>query len=245
MHKEYSITVICLLILWFISAFIISNDIILPSIDVVFISFINKLADSNFYNSVFMTLKRIVLAFGLSFSIAFVIAILADYSLMFKRLFAPVDALLKTIPNVSYIILSLIWLGQENSVILVTFLVVFPILYLAIINGLNLDDQELKDVTVLYGKSYISNLVHVKLPLSLPAIILGINSSLSLAFKVGVMAEILNQTKTGLGSLLYYAKVNLDMVELFSVTIWIIIISVMINYLFNKVLILVKNKIQL
>lgn len=245
MRKEYTITIILLITLWFLSAMNIQNDIILPLPQDVFNLFFSKLTDVSFYSSILITLKRIAIGFGISLLFAFSIAILSDYSATFKRYFAPIDHILKTIPNISYIILSLIWLGQENSVLLVIFLVVFPVMYAAITEGLSVKDRTLNDAMRLYGKNYLSNFMLIKLPLSMSTIMLGINVSLSLGFKVGVMAEILNQTKGGLGYQLYLAKVNLDMISLFAWTLWIILVGISINWIIKKLIEGINNKVQL
>ncbi|MFI3284795.1 MAG: hypothetical protein R3Y57_06895 [Erysipelotrichaceae bacterium] len=228
MRKEYLLSIGLIIVAWYLFAMLIANDIILPNPKDVFFTCFYLLTSVSFYQIILTSILRVFKGYVLSFIIALVLAIIADEYSGFKRFMEPIEHLLKSIPNISYIILSLIWVGQEKGVILVIFLVSFPLLYTQLLQGLSIKQQELKDVCSLYEKSKIDSLFHVKLPMALPMIFTSISTTLGLCFKVGITAEILNQTPNGIGYQLYKAKANLAMIDLFAWTIWIIIISYII-----------------
>lgn len=243
MKKEHIISIFSIIIIWFIASILINNDILLPNPVEVIKLMSNQIIESSFYKIVGLSILRMIVGIIYSFMFSFVIALLTDrYNFLYK-IFEPIETLLKTIPNISYIIIALIWLGQEGSVTLVCFLVVFPIMYTNISLGLKMKDSELNDVAQIFPETYFETLIKVTIPLLLPQLIIAIKSSISLGFKVAIMAEILGQVPYGIGKQLYYAKINLDMISLFAWTLWIIIISGFIDHILGDFMIKLKNKI--
>ena len=175
----------------------------------------------------------------LSLIIALFISILADKFNTVKLLFEPIQILTKAIPNVSYIIVTLIWLGSEGSVWVICMLVLFPVLYNNFIFTLENEDSELKDIQKIYPETFIKTTRLRTMPLLYGTFLSSSKVALGLGLKICVMAEILGQVKVGIGKHLYYARLYLDTSSLFAWTIIIIILSVIIDSIFN---ILIKFK---
>ncbi len=202
---------------------VVNKPIILPDLFTVMSYFISEAIDPNFYLAFFTSIARVVIGSSFALVFAFFSALMAQRFNWYRVLINPFLTLVKTLPNITYILLILIWLSREISVSVIAMLIVFPASYSQMISGLdnlNLDQLEVMEI---YPESFLETLLKVYIPNLLPFIFEALILSLSLGFKVGVMAEILGQVQPGLGYLLYGAKVNFEIAELFSLSIWMIL----------------------
>ena len=239
MKKEHVVTVILLILIWWILAVLVGNNVLIPTPIEVLYSLIKILSNKSSYYAIYKTLVRVFQGYFLSLIIALFISILADKFNTVKLLFEPIQILTKSIPNVSYIIITLIWLGSEGSVWVICMLVLFPVLYNNFIFALDNEDSELKDIQKIYPETFIETTRLRTLPLLYGTFLSSSKVALGLGLKICVMAEILGQVKVGIGKQLYYARLYLDTSSLFAWTIIIIILSVIIDSMFN---ILIKFK---
>lgn len=210
-------------------ALIVNRPIILPDLALVFSHVFQHLLTIEFYRAISFTLVRVILGTLMALGLA-IVAALAAYKLKFIDLaLRPLLILVKTLPNITYILLILIWFSREVSVSLITLLIVFPVCYGQInagLLGITLDQLE---VLKVYPESWMESIMHVYLPLILPSLLEALSLALSLGFKVGVMAEILGQVQPGLGYLLYTAKMNFDIAEVFALSVWMILWVVLVE----------------
>mgnify|MGYP003291850861 CR=1 FL=1 len=91
--------------------------------------------------------------------------------------------------------------------------------------------------------SKLETLFKIQLPIGFPAILVGIASSFSLAFKVEIMSEILTGfTKGGLGSLIKGAQLinSVDLTMMFGYSFIAIIFMIIITYVSN----IIKEKLM-
>lgn len=203
--------------------FIINKPIILPSLKTVLSFFILQASDPLFYVAFLSSIARVLFGSLLALSFAFFAAILAHKYNWYRLLINPFLVLVKTLPNITYILLILIWLSREVSVSVIALLIVFPTSYAQISSGLDVLSIDQKEVLLIYPEEWLEVLKKVTLPSLLPFIFEALILSLSLGFKVGVMAEILGQVHPGLGYLLYSAKMNFNIAEVFALSIWMIL----------------------
>lgn len=225
-------------ILWQMIAMIVNQSVILPSFLDVLNRLVYILSDVSFYNHLFITLFRVILGTLSAFILSFIFAILSyDFKLINQGL-KPLVLVSKTIPNITYILLVLIWFSREMSVFFVTLLILFPVLYTQISTGLLGINPEHLEVLKLYPETYFHRLTKVIIPLIRISLFEGLKGALSLGFKVGVMAEILGQVQPGLGYLMHIARMNFETVDLFAYTA----IMIMVVVLFEKSMDFIKNR---
>lgn len=216
-------------ILWQMIAMIVNQSVILPSFLDVLNRLVYILSDVSFYNHLFITLFRVILGTLSAFVLSFIFAILSyDFKLINQAL-KPLVLVSKTIPNITYILLVLIWFSREMSVFFVTLLILFPVLYTQISTGLLGINPEHLEVLKLYPETYFHRLTKVIIPLIRITLFEGLKGALSLGFKVGVMAEILGQVQPGLGYLMHIARMNFETVDLFAYTAIMIMVVVLIE----------------
>lgn len=216
-------------ILWQGIAMWINQSILLPSFFEVLTRLFNILSDSFFYQHLFMTLIRVALGTTVAFILSLALAILSYDFKFLDQFLKPLILISKTIPNITYILLVLIWFSRETSVFFVTLLILFPVLYTQISTGLLGINPEHLEVLKLYPEPYFYRLSKVIIPLIRVSLYEGFKSAFSLGFKVGVMAEILGQVQPGLGYLMHIARMNFETIDLFAYTAIMILIVVIIE----------------
>lgn len=244
MKKGSIVTIVILILFWHLMAAAVGNDILIPYPAQVGAYLVSLLKSEVFYASVLMTTLRVAKGFLISMVCALIFSILSDYSTLMRSLFAPFHILTKTIPNASYIIIAIIWLGSEGAVSAVSFMILFPVFYNSFINAMDQEDPSLKDVELIYHESFAGKLRYRTLPLLLTEILSTGKTAASMGFKVGVMAEIIGQVRTGIGRQMSYAKLYLETDRLIAWTIVIIIISILLDQLFDLLIIYRKKEEQ-
>lgn len=225
-----------LLIVWIALSLWIDNSIILPRPDEVFLTMLHQALSPDLYFSLIMTILRVftslVLSFGLAFLLAFVFFRYRKAAVYFHQILL----FLRSIPNVTFIIIFLFWVNREMSVTIVAFLLLFPIFYQNIYEALCEIQGQWKDVLLIYPQGFPIKCRKLYFPLLKNAIVTSWITCSSLAFKVVVMAEILASVSVGVGSNMQFARLNVDLVGVFAWTIWLLICVSLFNKLLKNVL---------
>ncbi len=88
---------------------------------------------------------------------------------------------------------------------------------------------------LLEGKYSLKNYTKVILPLDLPYLSLGLLQTIPLALKVEIMGEVFvsNNHYIGLGTLIYQAYLNVEFVQLFSLTLLAILFTALFDLVFS------------
>lgn len=227
---------IYLLLIWQLLAVAVHNDIIIPYPVVTLQRMFEMLKTISFYQTLFITLSHVIIVVGISVFVSFGLAYLAYRVKVIDEYVSPLLSILQAIPNISFIILVLLWASSLQTVYIVLFLVVFPLLYNHFVAGFQNIENDLKDVIRLYQPPFFDKMIHVYLPLIMPNFLSGIKSSLSLGVKVAVMAEILAGLPYGVGRAINFARIQFDMIGVFAWTIWLVVMILFIDFLLNKLI---------
>lgn len=224
-----------LFLLWEIIAVQIHNDWLFPYPWDVLKRMVQFVTSMTFYEAVVMTLFRSLSGLLLAFLLASFCAFLTYRSKVFHDLFYPILLLTRSVPNISYIIIILVWFGPEISSSIVSFLIIFPTIYSSISSGLRHIDPKLKQVLQLYPERRYVQIRKVYVPLLQGPIQASLSAGIALAFKVGVMSEIIGQVQIGIGRQLNLCRLTTDTTGIFAWTGWIILILLLMECLLRSV----------
>ena len=108
---------------------------------------------------------------------------------------------------------------------------VLPIIHGNVSEGLKNTPKELVEMTRVFGFSPLMRLKKLYLPSVLPYFTAGFKTSLGLAWKAGVAAEVLAFPKNSIGKQLYEGKTYLETLDVFTWTLTVIIISIILEKL--------------
>lgn len=221
-------------LIWEVSALLVHRAIILPTFFSVIGLMFSQLSTPVFYVSLGASLIRVLIGTVIALVLALTTSLLVESYPALKPWFRPLVLVSKTIPNITYILIILIWFSREMTVSIITLLILFPVLYSHLSTAIETVLPEYNDLRALFPENYFHRLIKVILPLIKTHLIESIQTAFSLGFKVGVMAELLGQVQPGLGYQLYLAKLDLNTTALFAYTGWMIVTVVLLEKLIGQ-----------
>ncbi len=220
--------IVSIFIIWLVLSLAINNEFAIPKIDKTSKALADLFSTGNTYLILGRTILKIALTILIAFVSSLLLVILSTLSKKFKAFISPIITLLKTVPVVVVILLFLFLFSRNTTPIFVALLVIMPIMYEALLNGINNIDDSIINETKMLSKTNLYVLRKVYLPLTKPYIILSILQSVGLGLKAMVMAELIAQTKNSIGKEMSDYRAFLDMEYIFAwglIMITIVIIS--------------------
>lgn len=234
-YTLFALGILFVIALWFLISlcFDVNNGIFPSPID-TFKEFGNLLSDSYSYQCLGYTFLRMLIGFFASFLIALVAGILAGNHSWLYEFLKPLMTVIKSIPTVALVFLFIVLVAPKNAPIFIVIIICFPILYEAVAGGIKKVDQQIIEASQVDGANYMKQVLFIKLPLSIPYIVVGVVSSFSLSFKLEIMAEVITgYTRNGLGSVIHYTQQAdpTNLVGVFAYSLFAIIFMLLITLL--------------
>lgn len=195
---------------------------------------------AGFWKTVFLSFGKISLGFLLAFVAGLFMGGAAYRFPFLKDLLAPVVSLMKSVPVASFVILALIWLGSENLSVFISFLVVFPMIYVNTMAGFLNTDPKLLEMARIFSMTGGKKLFYIYRPALLPFLKSGCKTALGMSWKSGIAAEVIGVPAYSIGEKLYMAKIYLSTADLFAWTLVVILLSV----LFEKFVLWLLNRME-
>ena len=169
---------------------------------------------------------------------ACVLALVTARIRFIRDLIHPVMAVVKATPVASFIILMLLFLGPVKVPAFITFLIVLPIVWTNLDQGFASIDEQLLEVAKMYRFSFAKRLRVLTLPSLKPYFLSACKTSIGLAWKAGVAAEIIAMPQGTIGTQIGEAKLYIMSAEMFAWTLTVVLLSLFIelgvSYLFKK-----------
>ena len=149
---------------------------------------------------------RVGLGLAIGVTLGTVLALVAGLSRPGEAAVDPIMQIKRTIPTLALTPLFIVWfgIGETPKVALIAFASMFPV-YLNLYSGIRGVDVRLLEGARSFGLSRAELVWHVILPGALPALLVGLRYSLSIALLVLVVAEQINAS-AGLGYLIDNAR---------------------------------------
>lgn len=191
-------------------------------------------ATAEFWRAAAFSSVRILGGFLLSCVLAVALAALAARLRWVRELLSPLVAVVKAVPVVSFIILALIFFSSENLSLLISALMVFPPVYLNVLEGIGHTDVQLLEMARVFRVPLSRQLRGIYLPAVLPYFRSAVSLGLGLCWKSGAAAEVIGLPEGSIGEALYTAKVYFQTGDLFAWTAVIVAISVLFERLFLR-----------
>ena len=190
------------------------------------------LPSAAFWRAVGNSSLRIFGGFLLSCALASLLASLAAGRPWLRDLLAPAAAAVKAVPVASFIILALVWLDARSLSLFISALMVFPPVYLNVLEGVRQTDPRLLELARVYRIPLRRRLWGIYLPQVLPYFRSAASLALGLCWKAGTAAEVIGLPAGTVGERLYTAKVYLQTPDLFAWTAVILALAAAFERLF-------------
>ena len=233
---------IILIGLWQGLAFLkIWPEYIFPSPLGVFKTLVTGFGDQTFIIGILVSMKRILIGFGISVVLGLVIGLLIGRIKTLDETLGTLVLGFQALPSICWLPLALLWFGLSETAMQA--IVILGSLFSIIIGA----DTGVKNVPPIYiraartmGARGIQLYTRVIIPAALPSVISGFKQGWSFAWRSLMAAELL-YVGLGLGHLLMMGRELNDMNQVIAVMIVIIVIGVLVDRLiFAKV----ENKVR-
>lgn len=224
--------------LWAVVAAAADMELIIPSVKTTFLELFSLLGDSAFYRAVGGTLARILVSFACGAAAALIFSLLSLFEPV-ERLLSPIIKIVRSIPTMSVILLTVIWMNPSASPIFIAFLIIFPIMYSGFYSALTGVDGKLYEMSKAYGVSKKDMALSLYLPSVAPAAFDCMQASISLTVKLIISAEVLAQTRGSIGIMMQTARGYLETALLLAWTLT----AVFLSYLSEAVVFGIKKAV--
>ena len=218
--------------LWAIAANGVGQPLLLPGPVAVLETFGQLVMIVPFWLAVGQSMLRTVSAFGIGVVLGTVLAAGAAFFPLLRALLRPALATIRATPVASFIILALVWLKAGMVPVLTGALMVLPIVWGNVSQGIEGTDPKLLEMARSYGFSRGQVLRKLYVPSVLPAFLSACVTSMGLCWKATIAAEVLGRPREAIGTYLYEARIFLETDALFAWTMVVILLSLVLERAF-------------
>lgn len=203
---NFAAVVAVLLLWWAATRFEWVSPIFLPAPGDVLHAARLVLADGELLTDVAVSARRVFLGFGLAAVVAVPLGIAMGVWRPAKALMDPFVSLLRPLPSITWIPLSILWLGiGEAQKVAIVFMGSWIYILLSTVESTRRVDPLLLRAARNLGASDLAVMREVILPAALPGIITGLKVTLAIAWSCVLTAEMI-AAQNGLGALIWQAK---------------------------------------
>jgi len=215
---------------WAFSSWKLDTPLLFPSPLSVLQTLGTLLTTPRFYLVTANSFLNILLGLVIGIAVAALLALLTFFVPPVKALFSPLIAIVKATPVASFIVLALIFIGAPKVPAFITVLIVFPIVWTNLDEGLSEIDPKLSEVARVYQMSFSRKLRVLYLPSVRPYFLSACKSAMGLAWKAGIAAEIIAMPPDTIGTMIGEAKLYILTSEMFAWTLTVVLLSLLIEY---------------
>ncbi|MET4146893.1 ABC transporter permease [Arthrobacter sp. UYCo732] len=145
------------------------------------------------------TLQETFLGFAVSLTLAWVLAVVIDFSPWLRRALMPLLVASQTIPIIAIAPLMIIWFGfgLMPKIMVIALVTFFPVT-VGLIDGFNLTDRDAGNLLRSMGANRWKQFVYVRLPSALPSFFTALRIGIAYAVTGAIFAEYIG-SREGLG----------------------------------------------
>ena len=191
-------------------------------------------AQAPFWRCVGMSLWRTAAAYGLGVVLGCALAVGCHACALLDEIIRPALAVERATPVASFIILALVWLSASNVPILAGVLMVVPVVFANVREGMDATDPQLMEMARLFGWGRWKTFRRIAVPSVLPTFLAACEACIGLCFKATIAAEVIGVPKNAIGTQLYNAKIYLETDSLMAWTLTVILLSMLLERLLRR-----------
>ena len=212
------------------------NQLLLPYPATVWAALLRLAGQGAFWESVLLSLLRVSAGLAIGLCLGGLAAVLTCISTWTDRILSPAIRVVRAAPVASFILLVLLWTGRDQVPLIIVSLMVLPVVWDSLSQGIRATDPRLLELAYAYRFSRRRTARLIYLPSLRPHLASALTTSVGLAWKSGVAAEVLCLPRSALGTEIYYTKYYLEIPELFAWTAVAVALSLLLERLFRALL---------
>ena len=213
------------ILLWQLIHILIGYDFLLPSVPDTMKAFFKLSFTALFWKTVLLSLTRIMIGLLLGITLGCAFALVSVYVPILDSFISIGMSIIKSTPVASIVILLWVLIEGTNLPIVIALMMVAPIIWQNLKDAYNSVDKNLYEVSIAFEFSRLKRFRHVFLPTIKGYFIPAVLTSVGLAWKSGIAAEIIAYTRNSIGKYIKDAKDSIETAEMFAWTLTVIVIS--------------------
>jgi len=217
------------LLLWQLCCVFIGKPLLFPSPVLVLKTLFELMESPLFWQTVFSSLCKVLLAFGLAVISGSFLATLASIWPLLRSFLRPPMSLIRATPVASFTMLVFVWLHSQWLPVLVAYLMVLPMVYENVCEGIASTDTQLLEMAQVYRLSFWKKLRFLYLPAILPFFTSACINGMGFAWKSSIAAEIIGLPTLTIGKQIHDAKIYVEIPQLFAWTLVVILLSILLE----------------
>jgi len=222
--------------LWAFAAHRVGKPLLFPSPATVVGRLWEMLGTASFYRITARSLWNVTSGIVIAMLGGSVLSILTARIPLLRDLLLPIMTVIKTTPVASFIVLALIWIGSAKVPSFITVLIVLPIVWTNLDVGFSKIDPQLSELTRVYRFSPKRRLQMLVIPSLKPYFVSACRTSIGLAWKAGIAAEIIAMPFGTVGMMIGEAKLYIMTTDMYAWTLTVILLSLIIEFAFSTLL---------
>lgn len=217
------------LAVWQVLSMAVNSSLLLPGPGTVLLRLGELAVSLPFWHSTAASLLRILCGAVVAVALGTALAAGCCRFSLLDRLLTPLLSTVRSTPVASFIILLLIWIGRDVLPAVIVILMVLPVVWANVCAGIRNTDSLLLRTARVFRFPPLRTLRRVYIPSVMPHFLSACRTSLGLAWKSGIAAEVLTVPAVSIGKMLYESKLYLETVDLFAWTVVVILCSLVIE----------------
>lgn len=222
---SFVLVLVVWLLIWQVAYWRVGQDLLLASPLQVFQRLVGHMQQAAFWLTVLYSFLRIQAGFLLGLACGTALAIITVQVNFLRLFFSPAISAIRSTPVASFIILALVWMSNSKVVVFIVFLMVLPIIWANVAEGIEKTSSELLEMSRVFRLSQWEVIRYIYVPSVAPFFVTAATTGLGLGWKAGIAAEVLSRPPFSLGGKLYDAKIYLETADLLAYTMVVVLLS--------------------
>lgn len=218
------------LVIWEIATNEVGLDIFFPGPVSTFRALGALIITSEFWKTIIYSIGRIMLGLTLGASFGILLALLSRLH-SFIHIFISIGmTVIKSTPVASIVMILWIIIDSSHLPVVIGLLMVMPIIWQNLIDAFNSVDKKLLEMAEIFEFSRFKTIRYIWFPTLVKFLIPAIITSIGLAWKSGIAAEIISYAKNSIGKNIYLAKAFFESESLMAWTLTVVILSLIFEF---------------
>ncbi len=218
---------------WALGAWAVGKPLLLPYPTAVIKRLLELMHTLDFYEVILHSLWNILFGIAIALLLGIFLAVLTHKIRILREVLLPAMTVIKATPVASFIILLLIFIGSARIPTVITVLIVLPVVWTNLDEGFAHIDPQLRQMTQVYRFSPWRRLRYLTIPSLMPYFVSACRTSVGLAWKAGVAAEVIAMPLRSIGTMIGEAKQYILTEDMFAWTLCVVLLSLLIELLFS------------
>lgn len=224
------------LAVWITVSEIMGMELLFPSPRATLGAFSQLLYDKSFYISCLNSLLRVLTGWAVGIIAGTILGVMTSLSSILRSLFQPILQLIKATPVASFIVLALVLMSSKRVPAFTCALITVPVVWANISEGIASPDKKILEMAAFFRMPLKNKIRDIYIPSVMPFFSAAARTTMGLAWKAGIAAEVICTPSETIGAGIQNAKVYLETPSLFAWTITVIALSFLLEKLIGIVL---------